>query len=167
MCYIFNGFLLRLDVCININSKIWQCSVSCFMHTQMYFPFFPKTRLVENKTVKKNRHWVCCYNKGLHSQTSFPGNWIFPKKSGKSSVQNVRDHPLLCPDIVLPFGTVYFPSCFSPEKKSGIPQSKNFLVLFKTFLIRNGIRIKTNELEEAFAELFEKRSNNSLTMRIS
>ena len=41
---------------------------------------------------------------------------IFPVKNGKSSIPNVREHPLPGPDSVPPFVTGFFPSCFRSGK---------------------------------------------------
>ena len=63
----------------------------------------------------------------------FPGNWIFPKKSGKSSAPSIWEHPLPGPDSVLAFRTGFFPSGLSPKNETGIPKFK-LHKKFKTFL---------------------------------
>ena len=52
------------------------------------------------------------FHRGLPSQMPFPENQIFPKKIRKFLVPSIWEHPLLGPDSVLVFETVFFLPCF-------------------------------------------------------
>ena len=52
----------------------------------------------------------------------FPGTWSFPQKSGKSSIQSIREHPLSRPDSVPAFRTGFFLFRLSLENETGIPK---------------------------------------------
>ena len=65
----------------------------------------------------------------------FPGNQIFPEKSGKFPVPSIWEHPHPGPVSVPPFGTGHFLSRLSTEKETGIPEFEIFGKFGKNFLL--------------------------------